>query len=104
MFEESFQDFGHNRTVALQKCLDMEDVDYILFLDADMIFWVDPKIPVNAFKNHLTKGEVFYVFQGNQGFQYKNIRIVKKNPEFTIGGLRMNIWLFLKVLLPKIFL
>ena len=86
VFEESFQDFGHNRTVALQKCLDMEDVDYILFLDADMIFWVDPKIPVNAFKNHLTKGEVFYVFQGNQGFQYKNIRIVKKNPELYYWG------------------
>lgn len=86
LFEEPFQDFGHNRTVALQKCLDMDDVDYILLLDADMMFWIDPQISVQAFKNHLLKCDVFYVFQGNEGFQYKNIRIVKKKPGLSYWG------------------
>ena len=35
--KEPFQDFGYNRTFALQQCDQMTKADYILLMDADMI-------------------------------------------------------------------
>ena len=35
--EEPFRDFGYNRSYSLSQCLDMENADYILLLDADMV-------------------------------------------------------------------
>ena len=42
---EPFQDFEYNRSFALKACEGREKADYILLLDADMIFWTnyDPK-------------------------------------------------------------
>jgi glycosyltransferase involved in cell wall biosynthesis len=36
IFEEPFRDFGYNRTFSLNSCIDVQNADYILFLDADM--------------------------------------------------------------------
>ena len=76
--QEPFRDFGYNRTFALNACstdVDLNGVaDYILLLDADMIFTVDSP---NHFKQELLKGDVHQIFQGSEQFFYKNTRIVR---------------------------
>ena len=86
LFQEPFRDFGYNRTKALEKCCKMKKVDYILFLDADMVFWVDPSIPPSSFKKHLAGGQAFHLFQGTAHFQYFNVRIVKKQKGLSYWG------------------
>ena len=70
---EPFRDFAHNRTFSLKACESL-DADYILLLDADMVFQLheDPQ----TFKNSLTH-DYYHMFQGTETFYYKNTRIVK---------------------------
>jgi tetratricopeptide (TPR) repeat protein len=82
---EPFRDFGYNRTFALNACIDMENVDYMLLLDADMIFQLNPAISPNMFKNML-KEDAYTIFQGSESFYYKNARIVKNRRGITYWG------------------
>jgi tetratricopeptide (TPR) repeat protein len=75
---EPFKDFGHNRTFALQACENLPNADYILLLDADMIFWLNPSITPTEFKNSL-QDDAYTIFQGGETFYYKNTRIVRNN-------------------------
>lgn len=77
--QEPFRDFGYNRSVALKACENMENADYILLLDADMLFKLSPGVTANKFKQTLLNGHTFYVFQGSDQFYYKNTRITKNN-------------------------
>jgi tetratricopeptide (TPR) repeat protein len=74
--EEPFKDFGYNRSVALKACEDMDNADYILLLDADMVLKIGEKTTPHEFKKSLVH-DVYHVFQGNDDFYYKNTRIVK---------------------------
>jgi tetratricopeptide (TPR) repeat protein len=74
-----FRNFSYNRNYALNKSQNM--ADYTLLLDADMIFETK-----NFDKNILNLAEAFYIFQGNETFFYKNIRIVKNNGLFEYVG------------------
>ena len=77
VFQEAFQNFGYNRTVALRECYNMGNMDYILLLDADMKLIIN--IPdVLSFKKSLTK-YAYYITQGNNSFYNTNIRIVRNN-------------------------
>lgn len=82
---EPFRDFGYNRTFALNACIDMENVDYMLLLDADMIFQLNPDITPFMFKNML-KDDTYTIFQGSESFYYKNTRIVKNRKGITYWG------------------
>ena len=82
---EPFRDFGYNRTFALNACVDMQNVDYILLLDADMIFQLNPTISPTMFKNML-KEDAYTIFQGTESFYYKNTRIVKNRKGITYWG------------------
>ena len=42
VIKEPFRNFEYNRSHALREC-DSMDADFILLLDADMIFWKNPK-------------------------------------------------------------
>jgi len=88
--QEPFRDFGYNRTFALKSCENMENADYLLLLDADMIFHMSSKINtvdgIAAFKKLLLTGDTFYIFQGNDQFYYKNTRITKNNCGTTYWG------------------
>ena len=75
---EPFRDFGYNRTFSLKACEGMENADYILLLDADMIFWLNPAISPITFKKTLVL-DSYTIFQGGEEFFYKNTRIVKNN-------------------------
>jgi tetratricopeptide (TPR) repeat protein len=79
---EEFRDFGYNRTFSLNACVGLEKAEYILLLDADM------KLVVNSafdLKTTLT-ADGYYINQGNDQFNYKNIRIVKNNPKLSYWG------------------
>ena len=76
---EPFQNFEHNRNVALQSCIGM--ADFVLLLDADM------KLKINNFdKNLLNNYDHFMVFQGNDTFFYQNLRIMKNNGLYSYKG------------------
>lgn len=83
--QEPFQDFGYNRTFALQQCANLENADYLLLLDADMILKIDPSLSIPDFKLSLTK-DAYSLFQGSDTFFYKNVRILKNNPDFSYWG------------------
>lgn len=72
---EPFRDFGYNRSFALKQCESM-NADYILLLDADMIFRLGDGVTAADFKHGLTH-DVYHMFQGTDAFYYKNARIVK---------------------------
>ena len=82
---ESFRDFGYNRTFALQQCQNLENADYILLIDADMILWVNPAIHIKDFKDSLTR-DIYHVFQGSDAFYYKNVRLIKNRPGVSYWG------------------
>ncbi len=84
---EPFRDFGYNRTIAFQACNDM-NTDYVLFLDADMTFWVNPDISPLQFKLKILNmnADMIYIFQGSPDFYYKNTRIVKNRTDISYWG------------------
>ena len=82
---EPFKDFGYNRTFALKQCLNMDNADYILLLDADMILEMDPMLSIDDFKNNLTY-DVYNVFQGSPSFIYKNTRLIKNKIGMSYWG------------------
>jgi tetratricopeptide (TPR) repeat protein len=81
---EPFQDFGYNRSFALQACEEL-DVKYILLLDADMVFTSHPSFLKEDIYGKLTE-DVYYIFQGSDHFYYKNVRIVKNKIGITYWG------------------
>ena len=82
--KEPFRDFGYNRSYALKQCETM-DADYILLLDADMIFELGRGVSPADFKRGLTH-DVYHMFQGTDAFYYKNSRIVKNRRGISYWG------------------
>jgi tetratricopeptide (TPR) repeat protein len=78
IISEPFQNFEYNRNFALETCLKYPELnaDYILLLDADMVLILNN---YNDFKEKLTLS-YYYIFQGSESFYYKNVRIVKNEP------------------------
>lgn len=81
---EPFQDFGYNRSVALKACEEI-DAEYILLLDADMIFWKNPDISAEDFKKSLTY-DSYHMYQGSNTYYYKNTRIVRNRMGYSYWG------------------
>jgi tetratricopeptide (TPR) repeat protein len=84
IIQEPFRDFGYNRTFALKAC-EAFDVKYILLLDADMIFQVNPKFTKEKLWATM-KDDAYYIFQGSDTFYYKNVRIVKNRLGMSYWG------------------
>jgi tetratricopeptide (TPR) repeat protein len=82
---EPFKDFGYNRTFALHSCIGLPNADYLLLMDADMVLKINPKLCTNNFRKSLIK-DGYFLFQGSDSFYYKNMRILKNNPEFSYWG------------------
>jgi len=82
---EPFKDFAYNRTFALKSCIGLSNADYILLMDADMTLRINKNVSISAFKQSLTH-DVYYLYQGSDTFFYKNVRIVKNNPEYYYWG------------------
>ena len=91
VISEPFKNFEHNRTFALRACKDAANTggiyaDYILLMDADMVLEKGPQFDATQFKVGLSKGDVFHLFQGNDNFSYKNVRIVKNKLNISYWG------------------
>jgi hypothetical protein len=84
IIQEPFRDFGYNRTFALKACESL-DVKYVLLLDADMVFYVNPHITKYELHQRLVD-DVYYIFQGSDTFFYKNVRIVKNHLGMAYWG------------------
>jgi glycosyltransferase involved in cell wall biosynthesis len=83
IIREPFRDFGYNRSIALKACEREELADYILLLDADMIFSLNTSPEV--FKQQLVD-DIYCMFQGNDAFYYKNVRVIKNNRGCSYWG------------------
>jgi tetratricopeptide (TPR) repeat protein len=86
--KEEFRDFAYNRTKSLEKCVGSPTSDYILLLDADMVLTINPSISIDDWKETLSS-DAYYVFQGSNVFQYKNIRLIRmirNKPGITYYG------------------
>jgi tetratricopeptide (TPR) repeat protein len=79
IISEPFKDFSHNRNVALKACLGMSD--FVLLLDADMILKIK-----NFNKYNLVNHDSFFLYQGNDSYFYKNMRIVRNNGLYKYNG------------------
>jgi tetratricopeptide (TPR) repeat protein len=86
IINEPFRDFGYNRTYALNACIGMENADYLLLLDADMVLQIPPKTNIFKLKQKLIENDAFYVFQGNSSFIYKNVRLIRNNAQMEYWG------------------
>lgn len=83
--QEPFRDFGYNRSFALKAC-ETIDADYILLLDADMVFQVNH---IDSFYEELKKPDacdIYYIYQGSPTFFYKNVRMVKNRKGYYYWG------------------
>lgn len=84
IIEESFRDFGYNRSYALMGCTDMENADYILLMDADMKLEIRTT-DILQFKRMLIN-DAYYVVQGCSDFYNENIRIIRNDPGYHYWG------------------
>jgi tetratricopeptide (TPR) repeat protein len=77
LLEIPFVNFEINRTLALHACQFNHDVDYILLLDADMIF--SCKTSLSDLLHE--KKDIYSIVQGTDSFFYNNIRLLKTRQE-----------------------
>lgn len=70
VFSEPFQNFGYNRTIALERASSYGE--YALLLDADMIL-----VSTSEFSNKQLQDDGYYILQKMGDIEYYNIRIVK---------------------------
>lgn len=75
IFDEPFQNFGYNRTAAMQRAAGK--ADYLLLLDADMVLMVSPD-----FKKEDLKEGAYQITQQGGTLVYYNTRLIKS----TIGA------------------
>lgn len=76
---EPFKNFEYNRNFLLKSSLGMSE--FILLLDADMIFSVSETL-----KNKLKENTFYQIYQGNKDFYYYNTRIIpNRNDIYYIG-------------------
>lgn len=85
ILREPFRDFAYNRTLALQYCCKLPNIDYILLLDADMVLEINETTDIHEFKNGLSM-DAYYLYQGSPSFLYKNIRLVKNQKDLSYWG------------------
>lgn len=78
LFDEPFKDFGHNRTIAIERAKNM--ADYILLLDADMI------VKIENFDSSVLDCDYYLIKQKSSAMTYYNTRLVKGNIDVNYVG------------------
>lgn len=85
VIHKEFVNFSYNRNYAYHYvCNNMDNITHILFLDADMIF--NTSLSKQELQNVYIQYDACYLYQGSLNCHYKNVRIVKKNPEYKYIG------------------
>lgn len=83
LFEEPFKNFGYNRTIAIQEAM-KTDCTHVLLMDADMVLKISDKFCKDKLFD--LPNDIFYLLQGTDTFFYKNVRIVRCNPDIKYIG------------------
>jgi tetratricopeptide (TPR) repeat protein len=88
---EGFKDFGYNRTFALNACDQIENIDYVLLLDADMFLTgsaLETPAKIQELKERLRTEDfdAIHLLQGSDTHYHKNVRIVKPRRGCTYWG------------------
>ena len=78
ILHSKFIDFEFNRNFALKSCYGMSD--YILLLDADMVF-------INNFSKENLDKDYYYLIQEDSQLLYQNVRLVRNLKCFYYSGL-----------------
>jgi len=94
IFQDEWKHFGHNRTLSIihaKSVIPDKDHDrtFMLFLDADMIFRMDPFIEKHLCRwkeETLVKSQVWYLYQRNTNIEYHNIRFIRMDCPATCRG------------------
>ena len=82
---KEFVNFSYNRNYAYHHvCQHMDNVTHVLFLDADMIF--NTSLSKQELQHLYIQHDACYLYQGSLNCHYKNVRIVKKIPEYKYIG------------------
>jgi glycosyltransferase involved in cell wall biosynthesis len=53
VIDEPWRDFAYNRTFALERLREVDDIDYALIMDADDLIIIDPNFDAGAFKSQM---------------------------------------------------
>lgn len=87
IIREPFRDFGYNRSFAAKAAANIEGMDYLLLMDADMVLTGEAIHPTNifSFKTNL-KADCYYICQGTPAYYYKNVRLMKNYRGYSYWG------------------
>lgn len=87
---ETFKNFGHNRTLSVELAKkSYPEADYLLLLDADMILEISNKKSFN--KNSLTQDQ-YHIMQYNKFIKYWNTRLIKTSLNWKCMGVTHEYW------------
>jgi glycosyltransferase involved in cell wall biosynthesis len=85
VFDESWRDFGHNRSLALARLRRRRDVDYALLMDADDIVVFDPGFDQKKFKKILSSDQYDVRLIGKNA-NYQRTLICSNRRDFKFRG------------------
>lgn len=83
--QETWKNFAHNRTVALEKIRNFKNVEYTLMIDADEILSYEEKLDVSKIKDNLTC-DLYYITCKYGGIEYARTSITKNEKLFYYKG------------------
>jgi hypothetical protein len=83
--EEPWRDFAYNRSFALQKLRERQDIDYGLMIDADEVLVYEAGFDAERFKRGLTK-DIYDVQTRYGNISYQRTQIFNNRLEFSYKG------------------
>ena len=85
VFDEPWRDFGHNRSVALARLRERQDIDYALIMDADHVLVPEQGFDPVAFKKTLSK-DLYRVAMKSTAGSYSRTLICSNRLELRYRG------------------
>jgi glycosyltransferase involved in cell wall biosynthesis len=85
VFEEPWQDFAHNRSVALSRLRERSEIDYALIIDADDILVCEEGFDPEAFKTRL-EADLYHVLMRLGPIQHHRPQLCSNRVAFRYRG------------------
>ena len=85
VFEERWQDFAHNRSVALVRLRKRSEIDYALIIDADDVLVYEKSFQPEAFKAQLT-ADLYHVKIRQDPIQHYRPQLCSNHLDFRYRG------------------
>jgi hypothetical protein len=85
VFEEPWQDFAHNRSVALARLRERTEIDYALIIDADDVLICGPGFSPETFKSELN-ADLYHMEIRRGPIRYHRPQLVSNRHEFRYSG------------------